>query len=292
MNVLLRISMLLGMAMLIAVAGLVPAAEVHAQAVAMVTDVQGKAAVVTAGDARDITILTEIANDSQIDLGSAARLVALWLDSGEEFAFVGPAAIRFTTSGPQMISGAAPTRRPSALENGKGIRIRAAGVTQTAVVMRSLGRNSRIRLLTLAGTRTLDPQPEFRWQPIPGVHQYRFELADATGRALLELDIDGAAYRLPGAVTLEEGASYTWQVSARLPDGRKYASMGDFIVMPAAQRERIEAVRPRADAALAERVAFAAWLEQQELRDEARKYWQAAAAERPQDARLKQLAEK
>ena len=35
----------------------------------------------------------------------------------------------------------------------------------------------------------------------------------------------------------------------------------------------------------------AAWLEQQDLRDEARKYWRAAAAERPEDARLRALAQ-
>jgi len=294
MSVLFRMSMMLGVAMLLgqSAAGVVEAAQAQPKTIAMITDVQGKATIVTADAARNITILAEITNHSQIDLAPAARLVALWLDSGEEFAFVGPAAIRFTSSGPQMLSGDAPARRPSALENGKGIRIRAAGVTQAAVVMRSVGRNLRIRLLTLAGTRTLDSHPEFRWQPISGVHQYRFELADATGRALLELEISGDSYRLPAAVELEEGASYTWEVSTRLPDGRKYASAGDFSVMLAARRERIEAVRPRADASLAERVAFAAWLDQQELRDEARKYWRDAAAERPQDRRLKQLAGK
>lgn len=42
---------------------------------------------------------------------------------------------------------------------------------------------------------------------------------------------------------------------------------------------------------LASRVVHAAWLEQMKLKDEARKYWQAAAAERPDEPRLKTLAE-
>jgi hypothetical protein len=49
-------------------------------------------------------------------------------------------------------------------------------------------------------------------------------------------------------------------------------------------------LRPRKDAQLSERVAFAAWLEQLELKEEARKYWKDLAAERPEDARLKSLA--
>ena len=292
MSVLSRLSKMLGLVLLLGFAMdyAAEAAEAGTEAVAMITDVQGKATLDTPGETRNLTILTEIVNDSQIDLAQAARLVALWLKSGEEYAFIGPATIRFTASGPQMLSGAQPTRRPSALERSKGIRIRAAGVTQAAVVMRSAGKATRIRLLTLAGTRTLDTNPEFRWQPIPGVRQYRFALADVTGRALLEVDVSGDVYRLPAEVKLDEDATYTWELATRLPDGRKYASSGDFSIVPSTQREQVDAIRPSADASLAERVAFAAWLEQQELRDEARKYWKDAAVERPQDAKLRQLA--
>ena len=42
---------------------------------------------------------------------------------------------------------------------------------------------------------------------------------------------------------------------------------------------------------LSSRIAYAAWLDQMELKDEARKYWQTAATERPDDPRLKALAE-
>jgi hypothetical protein len=51
-----------------------------------------------------------------------------------------------------------------------------------------------------------------------------------------------------------------------------------------------ESLRPASTALLSERVVFAAWLEQMELRDEARKYWKNAAAERPDDRRLKNMA--
>jgi len=264
--------------------------DARAQAVAMVTDVQGSASAVSAGERRNLSILSDITENTEVTIAQGARLVAVFLRSGEEYTFSGPALARFSDAGPQTLSGAAPSRRPSALEKGRDIRIRPVGVTQAVIVLRSAKPGQRIRLLTLAGTRTLDTQPEFRWQPIAGVKRYRFELADGTGKALLEMDVDGESLRLPATVSLQEGQSYTWEVSTRLSDGRKYASSGDFSVLPAARREEVEALRPSSAASLAERVAFAAWLEQQELRDEARRYWRDAAAERPEDAHLRALA--
>lgn len=55
-------------------------------------------------------------------------------------------------------------------------------------------------------------------------------------------------------------------------------------------RAQIEAARPAPNAPVAERVRFAAWLEQLQLRDEARTYWKALAAERPDSQELKELA--
>lgn len=55
-------------------------------------------------------------------------------------------------------------------------------------------------------------------------------------------------------------------------------------------RAQIEAARPPANATVAERVRFAAWLEQLQLKDEARAYWKALAAERPDSPQLKELA--
>lgn len=55
-------------------------------------------------------------------------------------------------------------------------------------------------------------------------------------------------------------------------------------------QQNIEQLRPAAGAAVSERVAFAAWLEQNGLKDEARKYWKEIAAERPDDTQIQSLA--
>jgi hypothetical protein len=96
--------------------------------------------------------------------------------------------------------------------------------------------------------------------------------------------------KLPAGLQLQPGAGYTWEVSTRTPDGRRYVSAGDFSVASAELRERAVALRPPADAPVSERVAYAVWLAQMELRDEARRYWRALSQERPDDAGLKALA--
>ncbi len=257
-----------------------------AESIALVTDVSGR--VTGQGP---VTILSEIAADTRVQLESGARLVVIYFRSGDEYTFTGPAQIQFRTTEPQVLSGAKPQKRASPLrKGGKDVTIKPVSVTQAAYVMRSGRPTARIKLLTLSGTKTLDASPEFRWQEIEPGAKYRFELTDDTGRSVYESDVTGSALKLPLPVRLREGVPYTWELSARLADGRRYVSAGDFSIVTPQLRAEADALRPAAGAPVSERVAFAAWLEQMELKDEARKYWRVLAAERPEDAKLKALA--
>lgn len=261
-----------------------------AAAAAIVTDLTGKAAVQGGGKPGPVTILAEIESNARVQLEAGARLVALYTRSGDEFTLAGPALVHFRPDAPVALSGAAPQKRVSAIGKEAGIRIKPAATTQAAYVMRSARSTARIRLLALSGTRTLESAPEFRWQEIEGGGPYRFELTDETGKSLHDAEVAGSALKLPAGLQLQPGAGYTWEVSTRTPDGRRYVSAGDFSVASAELRERAAALRPAADAPVSERVAYAAWLAQMELRDEARRYWRALSQERPDDAGLKALA--
>ena len=242
-----------------------------AQPVAMATDVAGK--VTSSGTG--VSILAEISADARIELAAGARLVAVYLQSGEEYSVSGPGQILFRSVEPQALGGAKVQKRPSPL--GKGITVKPVNVTQAGFIMRSGRNDTRIRLLTLSGTRTLDAAPEFRWQEIgPGV-RYRFELTDAAGKSLLQATVQGGVFTLPVAVQLREGETYMWELVARHPDGGRYVGTGEFSTSTADIRTRAESMRPAAGAPVSQRVAYAAWLEEMELRDEARKYWKALA---------------
>ena len=163
-------------------------------------------------------------------------------------------------------------------------------MAQGAIVLRSLLPAARIRLFSANGTRLLEAQPEFRWQELQAGVPYQFGITDDTGRSLYETQVDTASLTLPATVQLRDGGSYTWVVSAKLPDGRKYVSTGVFSVASADLLAQAMDLRTDASAPVSSRVAYAAWLEQAELKDEARKHWRALAAERPQDMRLQELA--
>jgi len=256
-----------------------------AQSVAMVTDISGR--VTGQGP---VTIMLEIAAESRMKVESGGKLVVIYLKSGDEYTFAGPAQIRFRAAEPQIVSGAQPQKRSSPLGKGNNVTIKPVTVTQAAFVMRSSRPTARIKLLTLSGTKTLHASPEFRWQEIePGV-KYRLELTDDTGRSLHEAEVQRLSFKLPDSVQLREGIGYTWEVSARTPDGRRYVSAGDFSIAAADVRAQAQLLRPASSATVSERVAYAAWLVQAQLQDEARKYWRALAAERPEDERLKALA--
>jgi hypothetical protein len=266
-------------------------ATAQSAGVGMVTDLQGPATVSSQGRSRDLTILDELVVGAVVQVSPGATLVVLYLDAGDEYVFKGPATIDFRPGQPEMQSGATPERRNLTLgKGGKVIRIKPVGMTQGAMVMRAVRADARIQLLNLHRTRTLETRPEFRWKELQPGLKYAFELGDETGRMIFEVQANATSMELPASVQLKEGMPYTWEVSARLPDGRKYSSATEFAVAPADLRAEAEAMRPAAYAPLSTRIAYAAWLDQMDLKDEARKYWTAASAERPEDSRLRALA--
>lgn len=264
------------------------ATPAHAQSVAMVTDATGKAVRLGGANPTPVAILAELAADTRVQLEAGARVTVLLLQSGDEYILEGPALVSFAAREPVALSGNAPRKRAGA--RASDVRITRGAVTQAAIVMRSLRVTSRIRLLNLNNTRSLTPDAGFRWAGDEDGARYTFELFDDTGKSLYQTEVTATTLRLPADVQLRDSTGYTWGVSARLSDGRRYVSHGDFTIASADLRARVEAARPTPDAAVSARVIFAAWLDQMELKDEARGYWRTLAQERPGDAGLKRLA--
>jgi hypothetical protein len=259
--------------------------------VAMVTDLQGRATATREGQARDLSILAALDGGAVVQLSAGATLVALYLATGDEYVFAGPATIAFKVGRPEVQAGSKPQRRPLMLgAGGKDIRIKPVALVQAATVMRSNRRGAPIQALGLSETRTLETQPEFRWSAPRAQLGYRFELNDETGQVVFASQVNATSVKLPPSVQLREGVAYKWRVSFAFPDGRPYSSTAEFTVASTEVRAQAEALRPNDSAPLSSRIAYAAWLDTMELKDEARKYWKAAAAERPEDTRLAALA--
>jgi hypothetical protein len=260
-----------------------------AEPVAMVTDLQGK---VDAGAGAAVpAILASVNPGATLNVAEGGALVVVYFGSGKEYAFKGPSQVRFGASAPEMVSGAAPTMRDPLMGKVAGAgKIKPVGKIQAAVVMRGANEKSKIKFDTLAGTRVLEPSPEFRWQgPGEGL-TYSFELSDEGGAVMFEQAVGGTSFKLPDSVQLKPGAKYTWVLDTKLADGKTFTNAADFTIASTDMRADVEAVRPAANAPLSERVTYAAWLDQLQFHDEARKYWKELAAARSGDANLNQLA--
>lgn len=269
-----------------------PAVLQAAESVAMVTDLQGKAELSQGNKNSNLSILSDIKLDSQVKLAAGARAAAVYLKSGQEYEFKGPALIQFKSDQPLVLDGAKAQQRGVALaKGGKEIRIKPVVVAQAAIVMRSVGASMKLKLLSLAGTKTLETRPEFRWQAPQQGLIYDFELLDETGKAIYQTRLKETSLILPSKPVLSEATEYTWVVSTVLADGNKYSNAGDFSLASSELRAEMKNLAPAANASLSDRVVYATWLEQVELRDEARKYWKQIAAERSDDLRLKVMAE-
>jgi hypothetical protein len=259
--------------------------------VAMVTDLEGKAVVVDDVRKPAVAILSEIRQDAKVQLEAGGRLVAVYLGSGQTWEMKGPAVVTFRPQQPESESGAKPQPRGNALSKGsKEIRIKPVAVAQAAIVMRSIKPSLKLKLLNPLGHKTLDERPVFAWKSLAPDLTYRFALLDDTGKTLYEAGVNDSSLQLPAQFQLKEAATYTWVVSTQHPDGSVFSNASDIALASADLRRQVEALRPAGNAPFSERIAFAAWLEQMALRDEARKYWKAAVAERPDDPRLKVMA--
>lgn len=259
--------------------------------VAMVTDLEGKAVVLDDIRKPAVTILSEIRQDARVQLEAGGRLVAVYLGSGQTWEMKGPAVVLFRAQQPESESGAKPQPRGNALSKGsKEIRIKPVAVAQAAIVMRSVKPNLKLKLINPLGNKTLEERPLFAWKSLAPDLPYRFALLDDTGRTLYETSVNDTSLSLPAQLQLKEAVTYTWMVSAQHPEGMTFSNASDFSLASADLRRQVEALRPAANSPFSERVAFAAWLEEMALRDEARKYWKAAAAERQDDPRLKVMA--
>lgn len=265
------------------------AASAAAAPLAMVTDLQGKATIGHPGRVVDVAILSELEPGAQLQIAAGAVLTILLLDVGDELVFKGPAQVAFRSAVPDVISGAKPEKR--ALAIGKSVRIRPVGLVQGSVTMRSLAGLGRIRLTLLDATHTLERSPILRWQgPLEGL-SYQIELSDEAGRMVHHASVSEASYPLPATLVLQDGSAYRWTVTAQLPGGRTTSTVGNFRVASDALRQQARQMQTDATARVSERVAYAAWLDQVDLKDAARVVWRALAAERPDDTRLRSLAQ-
>lgn len=259
-----------------------------AESPAMVTDLQGKASIEGGARRTEVSILAPLPSGARLTLAVKARLVLVYLKSGLEYELAGPGSYRIGAAAPEPLEGAKPAKQRALAAAYGASRIDTAGKAQAGLVMRSVFIRP-IALIEPAGRLVMADRPTFRWEAVPGAARYRFELDDDSGALVVEANTDAPSFTLPEGVSLKEGIVYNWGVETKTGN-QKFSSWSQFALIGKAERQRLEQLRPAADAPFSERVLYAAELEGMGLRDDARPLWKSLAAERPDDARLRELA--
>jgi hypothetical protein len=228
-----------------------------------------------------LSILTELRDGARVRLDPGARLVALYVGSGEQYDAAGPGDVEFRAARPEATGGASVVRRP-----GRDIRLRTTGLAQGGLIVRSAG----LRLLTPVASTVLEPSPEFVWQDLRSGVRYRFVLAEEGGATVLEAETEARSLRLPSGRALRSGARYRWEISVPVEGGQSQTVTATFRMASPELRAQAAAMRPGGASSVAERVAYALWLEQNGLQDEARRWWRELSAARPEDSGLRARA--
>ncbi|MGQ0662708.1 MAG: hypothetical protein ACT4P2_03800 [Pseudomonadota bacterium] len=264
-------------------------AAAQTPSVAMVTDVVGTARV--RAEAEPLGLLAELPSGAVVELDPGGRLAMVYIASGEEFEFRGPARIEVRPNVAAALAGAPARRSPTFASGRPELRIKPTGLVQAALVMRGLREAGvpPLRLIGPVNTKLLRPTPVFRWQPTEAGPSFTFELMDESGRSIHAAETIATSLELPAAIRLAVNLTYTWEVATRLLSGKRLTAVAEFSVVDEARRAEVERLRPPANAPAATRVLFAAYLENANLVEEARLYWKALARERPGDHILQAL---
>lgn len=265
---------------------IVPTASA-AEAVAMVTDRQGRVQIVEGARARPLALLDYLRPDTELKLARGASVTLVYFVSGTQYVLSGEGGARIQVDKPAPQGNVAVSS--SAMRQGALVANARKETAQGALVMKTAPQP--IWGLSPADGKILDARPVFRWESKRVKPPYRITLNDASGARIAQGEVKGTSYTLPQNVALHEGVRYSWRVEGRVGKEMQ-GSEASFEIATAAERDQINQARPAAGASFSERVTYATILDGMGFRDDARRVWRQLAAERKGDIRLRVRANK
>jgi len=260
------------------------AAAIQAAPFAMVTDLKGDAWAMEAGKPKKLALLGYLETPTEIKVDG--KIAITYFSNGVQYNFAGPARVAVDTAAPKVIEGAAGDSQKVTPEKSLGGGLSTdqwRRLQQATVVMRNV--KSTFSVVSPDNTVVLDRAPEFEWTSAPGAKGYRLVIYGPDNGVLHEATTEQTALR-PGAnVGLEPGKRYRWKVDARGAQKPSNAQ-GSFAVAESETRERLLAIKPKADAPLSARVFYATLLEAQGHSYDARLEWKQLAKEYPNEPEI------
>ncbi|MGQ0656211.1 MAG: hypothetical protein ACT4P4_28795 [Betaproteobacteria bacterium] len=268
------------------------AAAVQAAPFAMITDMKGDAFALEGGKQRKLALLSYIESPVEVKVEKATKLGITYFASGVQYSFDGPARVTLEAGAPKVLEGAAAQSKkvgPEKSIGGGGLsNDQWRRLQQATVVMRTV--KSSFTVVGPDRTDLLAREPEFVWTPAADARRYRLVIFGPDNKIIHETTTEQTSLKA-GAVKLEPGQKYRWKVDA-LGVSRPVSAIGTFTVAQDEVRERVTANRPASGSDAAARILYAATLAAEGHGHDACAEWKSLARELPDNAELKQQAER
>lgn len=276
--------------LLFTAASLAFAASVQAAPFAMVTDIKGDAFAVEGGKPRKLALLSYIEQPVEVKVESGTKLGITYFASGVQYSLDGPSRVSLEQAGPKVLEGAAAQSKKVGPEKSIGGGLsndQWRRLQQATVVMRTV--KSSFTVVGPDRTELLSREPEFVWTTAADARRYRVVLFGPDNKVLHEATTDQTSMKA-ASLKLEPGQKYRWKVDA-LGVSKPVSATGTFTVAADDVRERVTANRPSGSDSAA-RLLYAATLAAEGHGHDACVEWRALARENPDNAELKQQAER
>ena len=218
-------------------------------------------------------------DQQRIKVAENGRLVLSLSANRTDYVIQGPATFKVTAS--QLIFEAGKPFSSKARPDVVVGALLAGPRTQGAVRLRpSRG------VLPTSGSVVASNRPVLSWPALIGQGDYELSIADGNGDPEQVYRVNATRWQPDATQALAWGHAYRWRVKPAETDS--IGVSGNFTVISDSERDQIAQLLPAANASFAERVVYAKTLEHLGVRDEAKAAWQSLAAERPDNAVLRE----
>jgi len=218
---------------------LVPAGQGRAQAVAILTEVDGSVRVVARGRAVQPDVAAPIDQGAIVLLERDARVVLAYPGAGSIFELRGPGSFEVRPDAVESRSSSGVLVRRDLAATLRALSIRPQGTTlQGSAAMRG---TSALPLQAEGPTGSQFARDPVRvcWRPLGTQWSYRVRLIDDDGIVVFEAGTQDSRFELPAGIALQPDAPYLWRVLAMGPNGQSAEAAGQFRRLDAASEQAL-----------------------------------------------------
>ncbi len=249
--------------------------------VAMITDMQGVITINRDNAKANADILSYLYVDDELNGSDNSQLTIVYLDPPLEFNIKRPKQVKIQVDTITSLNKSNIKSRDLKILQSAQIELGPENnLGQGSLILRGFQRK-KIELLQPVKTIIMNVTPTFIWKSSIRNPKFHFALMDSVGQLMIETDLTATRFTLPEDITLKSGEDYTWFVSSKSDNGKKYSSSSTFSLLDKERGKKITIMKSQSKNSVSEQVLFARFLEKLDLKQLAKEQWNLLLRERP-----------